>query len=54
MIKRFLKDLLLPFKKTLTGSFINIFGMSVGIALFLLIMLYVRSELRVNRDFPDY
>lgn len=54
MFNRIIKDIFLSFKRTPTGSVINILGMSVGIAIFLLIMMYVRSEIRVNRSFPDY
>ena len=54
MISRLFKDIFISFRRTPLGSAINVLGMSSGIALFLLIMLFIRSELQVNRDNPNY
>lgn len=54
MFKRYLRDIIKSLVRTPVGSAINVLGMSLGIAIFILIMLYVRSEITVNRDFPEY
>lgn len=54
MFRRELRDIFASLVRTPVGTVINVLGMSLGIAIFLLIMLYVRSELSVNREFPEY
>lgn len=54
MIRSYFRDITNSLRRTAIGSVINIFGMSVGIALFMLIMLYVRSETNVNKGFKEY
>ena len=54
MTRWYMREIFLALRRTLPASIISILGMSVGIVVFLLIMLYVRSELHVNSDFPEY
>jgi putative ABC transport system permease protein len=54
MIRNYLKVIFRSLGRMPSGSIINIFGMSVGIAISLLIMLYVKSEVTVNRGFKEY
>lgn len=54
MLTRYFQDVFLSLRRALSSSIISIIGLSVGIAVFILIMLFVNAELRVNRSFPEY
>ena len=54
MKRWYLREIFLWLRRTLSATIISVLGMSVGIVIFLLIMLYVRTELRVNKNLPEY
>ena len=54
MFSKYFRDLLMGLKSSITASLISIIGLSVSIAVFIFIMLYVSTELRINRSFPEY
>ena len=49
MFKNYLKSALRNIRKNKLFSFINILGLSLGIATFFMIMLYVQDELSYDR-----
>jgi putative ABC transport system permease protein len=53
MLKNILKIAIRSFWKTKSISIINILGLSLGIALCLIIALFVRNELSYDRHFPN-
>ncbi|WP_435357068.1 ABC transporter permease [Emticicia sp. SJ17W-69] len=53
MIKNYLKIALRNLAKNKVYSFINIFGLAIGLTCFLLISLYVLDELSYDRHFKD-
>jgi putative ABC transport system permease protein len=53
MLKNILKIALRSFWKTKSISIINVLGLSLGIALCLIIALFVRNELSYDRHFPN-
>uniref|UniRef100_UPI0035935E21 ABC transporter permease n=1 Tax=Aquiflexum sp. TaxID=1872584 RepID=UPI0035935E21 len=53
MLKNILKIALRTFWKTKSISIINVLGLSLGIALCLIIALFVRNELSYDRHFPN-
>ncbi|WP_373521711.1 ABC transporter permease [Aquiflexum sp.] len=53
MLKNILKIALRSFWKTKSISIINVLGLSLGIALCLIIALFVRNELGYDRHFPN-
>jgi len=54
MFKTYLKQIISSIRKASVSTLINIAGLSIGIAVFLLIMSYVLSELNVNKDITNY
>lgn len=54
MIKTYLKQIISSIKKTPANFIINLIGLSIGMAVFLLIMSYVISELSVNKNITNY
>jgi putative ABC transport system permease protein len=54
MIKNYFKVAWRNLKKNKTHSFINIFGLSVGMAVAMLISLWVYDELSFNKNFDNY
>jgi len=54
MLKTYLKDIFISIRKTPANSAINLIGLSVGMAVFLMISVYVISELKVNKDLTNY
>ncbi len=54
MLKTYLKQIISSIKMTPATSLINLIGLSIGMAVFLLIMSYVISELSVNKSIPNY
>ncbi len=54
MLKNYLKIALRNLLKNKTNSFINIFGLAIGIAVFLLISLYCENELNFNTSYANY
>jgi len=54
MLKHYIKVTLRQFAKHLLISILNICGLAVGIACFILIMLYVNHELRYDRFNENY
>ena len=54
MIKTCLKDIILSIRKSPANTLINLIGLSTGMAIFLMIMSYVCSELNVNKHISNY
>ena len=54
MFRNYLRIALRYMSRNKVYSFINIVGLSIGIAVFLLISLWVHDELSFNRSFRDY
>jgi putative ABC transport system permease protein len=54
MLKNYFKIAFRNLSKNKTNSFINIFGLAVGMAVFFLIMVYCVNELSYNHFYPNY
>ena len=54
MFPGYFRDIVHGLRRATSSSIISIIGLSVGLAVFILIMLFVNAELRVNRTFPEY
>ncbi len=53
MIKSYLKIAIRSFTKNLTFSLINLFGLSIAFALFILLSLYIKSELSTDKHIDN-
>ena len=54
MLKNYFKIAFRNLLKNKTNSFINIFGLAIGMAIFLLIMVYCVNELSYNHSYPNH
>jgi len=54
MLKNYIKIALRNLLKNKTNSFINIFGLAIGMAVFFLITVYCVNELSVNKNFKNH
>jgi len=54
MLKNFFKTTVRTLLRNKTYSFLNIFGLAVGIAASILILLWVQDELTFNHYFSNY
>ncbi len=54
LIKHYLTTLVKAFKRDLFYSFINLFGLAIGLASAFLIYLYIHDELDYDKNYKDY